>query len=108
METEFIQRQEKKDLDRILKLKEPIKQMDQSLLYLSLAHDQIDIGTGYNTDSQIEKYDFLVLKDDENIFPSYEAALVVNNQFLQDFPEIVSLLKKLSNSISEDQMRKMN
>lgn len=89
--------------------KNTVKSMEHSLLYKAIENKVVDIIEVYSTDAKIESLDLVVLKDDKNYFPNYEAVLVANKKFVEKNPKIwIALKTKLENSISEDKMRKLN
>jgi len=82
--------------------------MDLGLLYRALKDHQIDLAAGNGTDGVIAALDMTVLEDDLHYFPPYEAVAVVNNSVLRRFPQLTSTLNELANTISDDEMRRMN
>ena len=49
-----------------------------------------------------------VLEDDLHYFPPYEAVPVVSDEALRRFPQLEPSLKELANTISDDEMRRLN
>lgn len=82
--------------------------MDLGLLYRALQDHQIDLAAGNGTDGLIAALDMTVLQDDLRYFPPYEAVPVVNDKALQRFPQLAPALNELANTISNDEMRKLN
>jgi len=82
--------------------------MDLGLLYRALKDRQIDLAAGNGTDGVIAAFDMTVLEDDLHYFPPYEAVPVVNDDVLRRFPQLASTLSELANTISDDEMRRMN
>lgn len=91
-----------------LKFSEPPRVMDLTLTYKAVASKQVDFIAGNSTDGLISKLDLVVLRDDKQYFPPYQAAAVVRNETLKRVPALKDCLNALSGSISDDQMRKMN
>lgn len=85
-----------------------IKTMQQSLLYKAIANDQVNVIDGYTTDPNLQKYHLVVLKDDRNFFPPYQGAALISAQALKKYPELKSILGKLSGKITTEEMRAMN
>jgi glycine betaine/choline ABC-type transport system substrate-binding protein len=56
----------------------------------------------------IQSLGLVVLKDDKNYFPPYEAVPVVRSQILEKYPELRQVLAELGGKISEEDMRKLN
>ena len=82
--------------------------MDLGLLYRALQDRQIDLAAGNRTDGLIAALDMTVLQDDLHYFPPYEAVPVVNDNALRRFPQLASALNELANTISDDEMRRLN
>lgn len=91
-----------------IKLAEPPKTMDLSLIYQALLEKQVDVVAGNATDALINVFGLVVLKDDKNYFPPYEAAPVVRQDTLSKYPQIAPVLEELKGEISEEEMRKLN
>jgi osmoprotectant transport system permease protein len=86
----------------------PPRAMDLSLTYQALAGQQVDLIAGDATNGLIAKLDLQALADDRNYFPPYQAVPIVRNQTLERYPQIRPVLERLANTISDDEMRKMN
>jgi osmoprotectant transport system substrate-binding protein len=82
--------------------------MDLGLLYRALKDHQIDLAAGNGTDGLIAALDMTVLQDDLHYFPPYEAVPVVNDGAMRRFPQLASSLEELANTISDDEMRRLN
>jgi osmoprotectant transport system permease protein len=76
--------------------------------YEALASGNVDVIDGYSTDGFIARYDLVVLKDDQNFFPPYEAAAVVSPALQRDLPLAAAALTELSGLLTEAAMRRMN
>ena len=82
--------------------------MDLGLLYRALQNNQVDMVAGSNTDGLIAALDLVVLQDDRNYFPPYDAVPIVRRQTLERHPEVREALLALSGKITADDMRRMN
>ncbi|WP_436854166.1 osmoprotectant ABC transporter substrate-binding protein [Staphylococcus caeli] len=85
-----------------------IKPMQIGLVYDALKNKKLDVALGYTTDGRIAAYDLVVLKDDKNFFPPYDASAVVPNDKLKKQPELKKAIEKLDGKISTEQMQKLN
>ncbi len=74
----------------------------------SLLDGAADVAELFSTDGQIAEYGLVVLEDNLNFFPVYEAAPLVRSQALADIPKLDDVLQKLSGIISDGDMRAMN
>ncbi|WP_034552847.1 osmoprotectant ABC transporter substrate-binding protein [Carnobacterium funditum] len=82
--------------------------MQIGLVYDALAAGKMDIILGYSTDGRIKSYDLVVLEDDKQLFPPYDASPVASNQVLKEYPELNEILLKLKDTITTEKMQEMN
>lgn len=82
--------------------------MQIGLVYDAVEAGKMDIVLGYSTDGRIASYDLVMLEDDRNFFPPYDAAPVVDNQVLKNTPGLEEALNKLGNTISTEKMQQLN
>lgn len=82
--------------------------LDHGLAYEAVAHGQVDVIDIYSTDAQIGKYGMVVLADDFNYFPRYDAVLLHKSDLPARLPRTFAALKGLEGRISENAMREMN
>jgi osmoprotectant transport system permease protein len=76
--------------------------------YEALALGEVDIIDGYSTDGLIERYDLIVLEDDLNFFPPYQAAPVVGRNLWETRPDAIRALSELSGMLDEETMSALN
>src|SRR5690554_912073 len=79
-----------------------------TLKYPTIANAQADVVNSYTTDAKIEELNLTVLEDDKHAFPSYDAAVMVRAEVLEEYPYLEEVLNRLAGKISTDEMRKMN
>lgn len=84
------------------------KELLLGLLYQALKEKEVDVIAGNTTDGLIESLGLVVLQDDKQYFPPYEAVPVVRGLILQRYPELRQVLQQLAGKISEAEMRKLN
>ena len=82
--------------------------LDIGLKYQALNEGQIDVMVVFTTDGQLSSADAVVLEDDRQFFPSYLCGNVVRSQVLEAHPELSRVLEKLSGTISDSDMARMN
>jgi osmoprotectant transport system permease protein len=82
--------------------------MDLSLIYRALADGQVDFIAGDATSGLIDAYGFVMLDDDRDYFPPYDAAIVARSPVLLAHPELRDALASLSGRITVADMRRMN
>jgi osmoprotectant transport system permease protein len=82
--------------------------LDHGIAYEAVAQDQVDVIDIYSTDAQIGKYQMVVLADDLQYFPRYDAVLLHKADLPARLPKTFAALTRLQGSIGEDAMRQMN
>ncbi len=82
--------------------------MDLGLLYRAIQNHQVDLIVGSSTDGLIPTLDLVVLEDDRNYFPPYDAVPIVRQQTIQRYPMVKTALEELGGKISQQEMQKMN
>lgn len=85
-----------------------VREMDLSLTYIALSSRQVDLIAGNSTEGRIATMDLFQLADDRHYFPPYEAVYLVRRDTLARVPALREVLDKLANSISTDDMRRLN
>ena len=108
---EFVEREDGfKGLDKTygLKFAAAPKTMDLGLIYRALSDKQVDIVAGNSTDGVLSRLDFVILEDDKQYFPPYEAAIVMRNDTLEKYPDLQPAIDQLVGQISEAAMQSLN
>ncbi|QKY71803.1 osmoprotectant ABC transporter substrate-binding protein [Lentibacillus sp. CBA3610] len=82
--------------------------MNLGLVYQAAATGNMDVVLAYSSDGRIQEFDLKVLEDDRQFFPPYDASPVINNEVLEEYPEIKAITERLSNQISTEQMQELN
>lgn len=82
--------------------------MDLGLIYRALLQKHVDMVGGNSTDGQIARLGLVVLRDDKQYFPPYEAAPIVRQETLKKYPKLRQAIEQLGGLISEDEMRRLN
>src|SRR5207253_3094233 len=85
-----------------------VQGMNHTLAYRALVERAIDVTEVYTTDGEIAQYDLLVLPDDKNFFPAYEAVWLYRADLGDRHPAVVDQLRRLEGRVSEPQMQRMN
>jgi osmoprotectant transport system permease protein len=84
------------------------RSMDPSLMYQAARERQVDIISAFSTDGRIVAFDLVVLEDDRQAIPPYDAILLASAKLVRERPELIKALRNLSGSIDADRMRRMN
>ena len=80
----------------------------QAVKYEALAREEVDVVDGYSTDGLIDQYDFVVLEDDLDFFPPYQASALVGRNFWDTRPAAVRTLSELSGMLDGEAMQALN
>jgi osmoprotectant transport system substrate-binding protein len=81
---------------------------DLGIRYKALAEGEADVGIGYTTDGQLASPKLKVIEDPKTIWPIYEPAPVVTQEFLDKNPDAKKILNEVSSSLNADKMRALN
>ena len=87
---------------------ETVIPMQIGLVYDALDNQSIDVSLGYTTDGRIAAYDLVVLEDDREFFPAYDASALATEELLGEYPELKGIIGKLKGKISTEQMQQLN
>ena len=79
--------------------------IDHALGYAALAKASIDVKDAYSTDAKIAENDLVVLEDNLQFFPRYEAVYLYR---LSLSPSAIATLKKLEGTLDEARMTRLN
>lgn len=87
---------------------EVVPPAERPTLYDMLIAGTVDVVEGFTTDGQIADYDLVVLEDDLNFFPVYQAAPLLRTQALSNYPQLSGLLDSLAGQLDVERMRDLN
>src|SRR5437660_3048236 len=79
--------------------------IDHALGYSALAKGSIDVKDAYSTDAKIEQNDLIVLEDDLQFFPKYEAVFLFRSSPRAD---AIAALRRLEGTLDETRMIRLN
>lgn len=80
---------------------------DSSLMYRAVDEREVDAITAFSTDGRIAAFDLLTLKDPRQVFPPYDAVLLLSPRVADD-PAVVRALLPLVGRIDVQMMRQAN
>lgn len=104
---EFYGRKEAQILEKQYKIPfQKLKLMDHTFLYMTLYREGIDVINGYSTDGLAEG--LVILEDDRELFPNYDAIPIVHVETLKKFPQLKEILNKLTGLFSCEEVQRMN
>jgi osmoprotectant transport system permease protein len=84
------------------------RSMDPSLMYQAVANDQVDLISAYSTDGRIAALDLVLLDDERQAIPPYDAIIIAGARLVREHPAAITALRGLAGSIDADRMRRMN
>ncbi len=79
--------------------------VDHSLGYVALAKGEIDLMDAYSTDAKIAEEDLVLLRDDRDFFPQYQAVFLYR---LDGDARLPQALQTLVGSLDENRMTRLN
>lgn len=97
------------DEDAVETLDDNTETVNEDVIYAAIGEeDQGDIGMGFATDPRIPLYDLQILEDDEDFFPTYNAAPMVRNDTHDEYPEVVDVLEEIPPLLDNDTISGLN
>ena len=85
-----------------------VKTMEPALRYEAIKNGDVQLVDAYSTDSKIVSYKLKILEDDKELFPPYQAAPLLTEETLENYPELEQVLGALAGKISTEEMTQMN
>jgi osmoprotectant transport system substrate-binding protein len=81
--------------------------VDKQQLYGALLTGEVDVVQGFSTDPQLDTLDLVVLEDDLDFFPSYDAAPLTRQSLLEAQPQLEQALRDLAGALDDQTMREL-
>lgn len=82
--------------------------MEHSVSYRKLEVGSIDVMDAYTTDAELAKLDLVLLEDNLEYFPRYEAVILYREDLRTRFPGVVEKLLTLESQVSEEDIIGLN
>lgn len=82
--------------------------MEIGLVYDAVKNEEVDIVLAYSTDPRIVAYDLVLLEDDKNFFPPYDAVPTIKQETLDEYPEIEDAIAPLIGTFDEEIIGELN
>lgn len=70
--------------------------------------DPCNFGEVFETDGRIPANDLVVLEDDESFFVKYNLAMTMNNETLEDTPELAEVLDPIAANLTTEVLQELN
>lgn len=81
---------------------------DAGPIYSATAAGQCNFGNVYLTDGRIKAMGLVVLEDDRQFFPAYNAAPVFFTQTLEEYPQLEEVYAPIAEKLTTEQMQELN
>lgn len=81
---------------------------DTGAIYGAVDQGECTVGEVFATDGRIDALDLVVLEDDRNFFPAYNAAPVIYTKTLEEYPALEGVLEQLAAKLNDETMRSLN
>lgn len=81
---------------------------DPNVMYQALIQGDVDVIPAFTTDGRIERKNIQTTQDDLGFFPRYDAAIVIRQEVLDQYPKLEEILNSLAGMITEKEMQQMN
>ena len=78
-----------------------------TFMYEAIRRDEVDVVAAFTTDGRIDTYDLVLLADDRQAIPPYDAVLLLSPEVASD-AEVVDALRPLLGTIDNALMRQAN
>ncbi len=85
-----------------------VMQMQLDLTYAAIAHQRVNAILSSTTDARTITHHLTLLQDDRHCYPPYDAAIVIRAQTLKKYPQLQSVLNRLSGLIDQKTIRSLN
>ncbi|MQY16680.1 Osmoprotectant-binding protein OsmX [Streptomyces sp. RB5] len=86
-----------------------IRKMDLGIVYTETANGRTCLaGSVFATDGRIPALKLVVLEDDKNFFPNYNAAPMVNEKTLREHPRIADVLNPITKKLTTEVAQRLN
>lgn len=92
-------------LQRAYQLPQQVRGLEHALAYAAIASGQLDVTDAYSTDGELDAFSLVLLEDDKQFFPRYDAALLARSDLAEDARAV---LAQLEGRLDEVTMRRLN
>lgn len=84
------------------------KAVDNVLRYTAISSGETQVIDAFSTDGLLLEYNLVVLEDDKAFFPPYHAVPIIREETAQKYPELLTVLDKLTGTLDDDAIRELN
>lgn len=88
---------------------ENVALLDTGVIYTATAEGtDCNFGEVFATDGRIAALDLVVLEDDQNFFPVYQAAFTLKQEKLDEYPGIADVVAMFADKLTDAEMQRLN
>ncbi len=84
------------------------RSMDSSLMYQAVASGDVDVISAFSTDGRIAAYDLVVLEDDRDVIPPYDAVVLTRSGLAEEIPTLSAIVFEVGRRLDAVRMRELN
>lgn len=81
---------------------------DLGLRYQALQQGDADVAIGFTTDGQLRSDDLVVVEDEQDIWPFYHPAPVINQEYLDENEGVAEIINSVTASLDLETMQELN
>lgn len=85
-----------------------VRAMDPGLKYKAIENDQVQVINAYSTDGQLQAFNLVILEDDKDFFPPYNAMVIVRKGAAEAHPELMATVNLLASRFDDETMQHLN
>ncbi len=85
-----------------------VRSLEPGLVFKTAEQGQVNLIAANATDAPLDLKEWKVLRDDRNVFPPYQACLLVKQEVLAAEPRLKGALAELSGKFTTEKMRQLN
>ncbi len=85
-----------------------LRTLDTGAIYAATADGDCNFGEIFTTDGRIKALDLKVLEDDRRFFPAYNVSVVVQQDLLDQHPQIKELFGPVSDKLTDEVLIELN
>src|SRR5579863_926798 len=85
-----------------------VRSLEPGLLFKTAEQGQVSLIAANATDAPLDLKEWKALRDDKNVFPPYQACLLVKQEVLAAEPRLQAALAELSGKFTTEKMRQLN
>lgn len=85
-----------------------VQTMDSGVVYTSVADGECTVGSAYSTDGRIKALGLKMLEDDRDVFPIYNPAITVKEEFAEEYPMLDEIFGPIAEKLDTETVTALN